>query len=134
MNAAMHHLLDRRVRRFAAVGVANTALGLALIFAGKAILGLGDVTANFGGYAIALLAGFALNKRWTFEHRGGTAAALGRYVSVLLAAYVANLSVTVWAIDALHVDSYWAQAAGVVPYALLGYLGCRFFAFPRADG
>lgn len=126
----MHHLLDRRAWRFAAVGVANTAVGLALIFAGKAILGMGDAAANFAGYAIALLAGFALNKRWTFGHKGGTVGALGRYLGVLLAAYLANLSVTLWAIDALHVGSYWAQAAGVVPYALLGYLGCRFVAFP----
>jgi putative flippase GtrA len=131
MNAAMEHLLDPRVRRFAMVGVANTVLGLALIFAGKAILGLNDVAANFAGYAIALLAGFALNKRWTFQHHGGTAAALGRYLTVLVAAYLANLSVTMWAIDALHLNSYWAQAAGVVPYAILGYLGCRFYAFHR---
>lgn len=122
-------LMDFRLRRFAVVGVANTVFGLALIFACKALLGFGDLAANFTGYALALLAGFALNKRWTFGHRGDTAGALGRYLLVLAAAYLANLGVTLYAIDVMHVGSYWAQAMGVVPYAITGYLGSRLFAF-----
>lgn len=122
-------LVDFRARRFAIVGAANTVLGLALIFACKALLGFGDAAANFTGYALALLAGFALNKRWTFGHRGDTASAFGRYLLVLAAAYLANLCVTLFSIDVLHVGSYWAQAIGVVPYAIIGYLGSRLFAF-----
>lgn len=127
-------LLDFRLRRFVLVGVANTILGLALIFACKAFLGLGDVAANFVGYATALLAGFAANKRWTFGHRGDTAGALGRYLLVLAAAYLVNLCVTLYAIDVVHMGSYWAQAAGVVPYAITGYLGSRLFAFADRAG
>jgi putative flippase GtrA len=131
MNAWMPAVIDHRLVRFAVVGVANTIAGLALIFACKALLGLGDAAANFIGYAIALLLGFAWNKRWTFEWSGPAAGALGRYLLVLLAAYLANLCVTMLALRVMHVDSYLAQAAGVLPYAITGYLGSRFFAFAR---
>jgi len=124
------HILDHRLARFVAVGLANTLFGLAIIFASKALLGLGDVASNFIGYAIGILMGFVVNKRWTFEHRGGAASAFGRYLLVLAVAYAANLATTLCAIDVLHLDPYLAQAAGVLPYALTGYLGGRLFAFP----
>jgi putative flippase GtrA len=41
--------------RFAAVGVVNTLVGLAAIYACLAWLGLGDAAANFFGYCIGCL-------------------------------------------------------------------------------
>ena len=122
-------LLDFRLGRFVLVGIANTCLGLALIYFCMGLLGLGDLASNFIGYAVALLVGFWLNRRWTFGHEGDAGAALGRYLLVLAAAYLANLSFTLYALDVLHLNSYWAQAAGVVPYAAVGYVGGRLFAF-----
>jgi putative flippase GtrA len=131
MSASILTVIDYRLGRFAVVGAANTIAGLALIFACKAFLGLGDVAANFIGYAIALLIGFALNKRWTFDYGGPAAGAFGRYLLVLLVAYLANLCVTLFAIRVMQMNGYLAQAAGVLPYAITGYLGSRFFAFAR---
>jgi putative flippase GtrA len=125
-------LLDFRLGRFAAVGVSNTCIGLSVIFACKAWLGLGDVAANAAGYGIAVLLGFMLNRQWTFAHTGHRARAFVRYLIVLAFAYAANLAATLCAIDVLHFDSYLAQAAGIVPYALAGYLGARLFAFRSA--
>jgi putative flippase GtrA len=122
-------LLDFRLGRFAAVGVSNTCIGLSVIFACKAWLGLGDVAANATGYGVALLLGFALNRQWTFEHRGKPSTAFLRYLLVLALSYAANLATTLGAIHILHLDSYVAQAFGIVPYALVGYLGARLFAF-----
>lgn len=122
-------MLDFRLGRFAIVGLANTFVGLSGIFACKGFLGMGDVQANLLGYGVALLLGFAVNKRWTFEHSGEPVSAFVRYLLVLAVAYGANLATTLCAIDLLHLDSYVAQAVGVVPYALTGYLGARLFAF-----
>lgn len=129
MNSFALELVDFRMWRFAMAGVANTVVGLSVIFACKAILDLGDVAANFIGYSTALLVSFVLHKHWTFEYRGDAASALGRYLVVRAVAYLANLYVTIYAIDVLHMGSYWAQAAGVVPYGITGYLGSRLFAF-----
>jgi putative flippase GtrA len=125
-------MFDFRIARFAVVGVANTFVGLSVIFACKAVLEMGDVASNLLGYGTAVLLGFVLNKRWTFEHDGRSASAFFRYLAVLALAYVANLLTTLYAIDGLQLNSYVAQAAGIVPYALTGYLGGRVYVFAPA--
>lgn len=127
--ALAKRMLDFRLGRFAVVGMANTCLGLSVIFACKAILGLGDVESNALGYGLAIVAGFVMNKHWTFEHQGQPAKAFARYLLVLMLAYAANLTTTLYAIDILHLNSYLAQTAGIVPYAVTGYVGGRLFAF-----
>ncbi|HSV50774.1 MAG TPA: GtrA family protein [Burkholderiaceae bacterium] len=122
-------MLDFRLARFLAVGLANTVFGLSAIFACKGLLGLGDVESNLIGYGVGILLGFAVNKRWTFGHTGAAASAFVRYLLVLAVAYAANLATTLFAIDVLRLDSYLAQALGVIPYALTGYIGSRWFAF-----
>jgi putative flippase GtrA len=125
-------MIDHRLARFAAVGMANTVVGLAIIYACTGLLDMGDVAANAIGYALAVLLGFALNKNWTFGYTGDATGALVRYLATLLAAYAANLAATLFALDVLRLDSYMAQAVGIAPYAMVGYVGSRLFAFaPR---
>jgi len=121
--------LTLQFARFALVGVFNTVVGLSFIFAAKALLGWGDLAANAGGYAVGLVASFALNRTWTFRDRGRISPALLRFLAAFLLAYLANLA-TVFALrDLAHVDSYVAQAAGVVPYTILFFLASRAFVF-----
>ncbi len=122
-------MLDFRFTRYLIVGLANTFVGLSVIFSCKALLGMGDIQSNLLGYGTGILLGFVLNKRWTFEHAGAWGWAFARYVAVLMAAYLANLVTTLYAIDTLSLDSYVAQAAGVIPYTLTGYLGGRLLVF-----
>jgi putative flippase GtrA len=104
-------------------------LGLTLIFLFKAGAAMSDVAANLAGYAVAIAAGFALNRGWTFSHRGAAPAALARYLLVLAAAYTANLVATLLAIEVLRLNSYLGQAIGILPYSIVGYVGSRWFAF-----
>ena len=122
-------LLRFRLTRFAIVGLANTVAGLSVIFSCKALLGANDVVSNLAGYSFAVLVGFTLNKRWTFEHNGAAAITFARYLLVLVVAYTGNLVTTLVAIEMLNLNSYFAQAAGIVPYTLIGYTGSRWFAF-----
>jgi len=115
--------------KFVAVGVFNTTIGLVCIFAAKALLGWGDLAANAGGYSIGLLTSFGLNRVWTFRDRGRISPALLRFLGAFLLAYMANLA-TVFALrDLAHVNSYLAQAAGVIPYTALFFLASRAFVF-----
>lgn len=70
----------REAGRFLSVGVANTVVGLLVIYAAKFFLRLGDVPANALGYAVGLLLSFALNSRWTFGYRGTYLPALAKFV------------------------------------------------------
>jgi putative flippase GtrA len=115
--------------KFVVVGAFNTVIGLACIFAAKALLGWGDLAANAGGYGIGLVASFALNRAWTFRDRGRVSPALLRFLGAFLLAYLANLA-TVFALrDLAGVDSYLAQTAGIVPYTVLFFTANRAFVF-----
>jgi putative flippase GtrA len=118
--------------RFVTVGVLNTGLGLAAIFAAKALLGWGDLAANAFGYAVGLSISFVLNRAWTFRDRGRVAPALLRFLVAFGVAYLANLATVFGLRDGFGVDSYVAQAAGVVPYTALFFLVSRAFVFTQA--
>src|SRR5215467_6101265 len=121
--------------RFLLVGVANTLAGLTVVYLAKLLLGFGDFAANASGYACGLAIGYLLNSTWTFDYRGGNAAAIGRFLLAFLAAYAANL-LTVWtAIHHLHLNGYLAQTLGIVPYTVCFYLLSKLFVFrvPRRD-
>lgn len=123
-------LVPSSLVRFLVVGVANTLVGLSVIWIAKEIMGASDAIANVSGYAVGVTVSFVLNKRWSFAFRGDGARALLRFALVFLVAYIANL-VTVFAAIALSGgDSFWCQLCGVLPYTTVFYLGCRWFAFP----
>jgi len=122
--------VDWSVLRYLIVGALNTGFGLLVIFGCKWALGMDDIPANMVGYGCGVIFSFVLNAKWTFDYDGPKLTAFLRFVSVLLVAYLANLFTVVTAID-MGVNSYLAQALGVIPYVILGYLGSRLFAFAK---
>lgn len=128
----MRQVLSRQFVRFCGVGLINTLASLAVIFAGKALLGLGDLTANLGGYAIGLTISFFANRRWTFDHRGQLGSTAGRFLMAFAIAYGTNLATVFGLIHLAGVDSYLAQAAGMPPYTLVFFLISRHFVFSDA--
>lgn len=116
--------------RFLAVGVLNTAVGLSVIFAAKALLGWGDLAANAFGYAIGLMVSFMLNRSWTFGHSGAVAPAVLRFIMVFLVAYGLNLAAVFTLRDWVGINAYLAHVGGIVPYTVFFYFGSRRFVFP----
>jgi len=123
--------MGTRVVRYLAVGTLNTVTGLLVIYSCKWLAGFGDVTSNLIGYGVGILLGFQMNKKWTFDHQGSYLPSLLRYLAVLSCAYIANLATVLYSINVLGLDSYLAQALGIGPYTLIGYLGSRHFAFSK---
>jgi putative flippase GtrA len=119
-----------RPLRFGVVGVVNTVLGVAIIFAAKAFLGLGDLAANLLGYGLGLICSFVLNRSWTFRHEGRAFAAFWRFGVAFAVAYVLNLATVFGLRDAMAVNSYLAQAGGIIPYTISFYLLSVYFVFP----
>lgn len=117
--------------KFLLVGVLNTIVGLAVIYASK-WTGVDDAPANALGYAVALCVSFALNKSWTFSYGGPAAPAFAKFLLVIAVAYLLNLATVLGAIRVLHIDGYIAQALGIVPYTVFTFVASRHFAFrPR---
>ena len=116
--------------KFLIVGTFNTFAGLATIFLLKWRLAMTDAAANAAGYLVGLTISFSLNRHWTF--RGSTSAlpaAALRFVAVFVAAYLINLGTVLTLTGAAGVNGYLAQAAGVLPYTTVFYLGSRYIAF-----
>jgi putative flippase GtrA len=55
-----------------------------------------------------------------------------RFVLVVVVAYLANIA-TVYVALGLAINGYLAQAVGIVPYTVVGYLGAAFFVFRNPD-
>ena len=127
-------MMRKEALRFAGVGVINTAVGIGVTFAGLAFLGLSDATANLSGYTVGWVVSYALNKTWTFQHRGATMRSFGRFVTVSAIAYVANLAVVLLLHRRVGVNVYLAQLAGAAIYTTLGFLGSYCYAFPKKNG
>lgn len=115
--------------RFLVVGVGNTLAGLLIIFAGKWLLALHDVLANFLGYAVGIGMSFVLNKRWTFGDRQCYLGTLTKFLAVIAVGYCANLVTVLLFLRALTWNSYLAQAAGIIPYAAITYWGSKHAVF-----
>jgi putative flippase GtrA len=119
----------RSFLKYLVVGVLNSAVGLAVIFLAKWLGAMGDVPANLLGYVVGLGVSFAGNRGWTFRHTGASVPAALRFTLVIAIAYGFNLATVLLAIHALEVDSYLAQASGILPYTLFTFLGLRYYAF-----
>jgi putative flippase GtrA len=124
-------IVDPTAVRYLAVGFLNTFLGLIVIYFAMYSLRFGIVAANVLGYAVGVLVGFVLNRRWTFAYRGPVFAAFVKFLLVLGVAYMANLMTVLFFSAVMRCNGYLAQALGVLPYTVIGYLGSRFFAFGR---
>lgn len=124
--------LPARPVKFALVGVANTLLGLLVIYAAKWVGGFPDIPANLLGYIVGLTLSYFLNARWTFAFRGRHRVAAPRFALVIVVGYLANIA-TVYVLLGLAINSYIAQAAGIIPYTIIGYLGTALFTFRDPD-
>ena len=115
--------------KFLSVGVANTLVALLVIYAAKWLGNLGDVAANALGYGVGLFTSFALNSRWTFDHRGPQLPALARFLLVAVVAYGMNLVTVMLAIHYAGLNAYLAQALGIPPYTVTSFLAAKYLVF-----
>ncbi len=119
--------------RFAAVGVANTALGYTVILACLAF-GYGDILSNITGYAAGLVLGFVLNSRWTFSGTSRISAGVVlRYALSFGLAYGANLLILLAALSFGMEGNPFVHLAGIIVYSVLFYLASAHVVF-RPDG
>lgn len=122
-------MLRSSLIRFGLTGLLNTAVGLGTIFALKWFFGVPDTKANLVGYVVGMGVSYYVNSRWTFQYKQALHTKVVPYVLVLLCAYLVNLATVHIFIGWLHVNSYLAQTAGIIPYSLLSYVLLRRYVF-----
>ena len=68
--------------QFVVVGLANTMIGLAIVYLLKWLVGVVDTAANVGAYSLGHAASVLFNRNWTFYHSGAWLPALARFLLV----------------------------------------------------
>ncbi|HZG78770.1 MAG TPA: GtrA family protein [Paenibacillus sp.] len=125
----------RTFLRFLVVGACNTIVGYGTTFAALAF-GAPYLAATALGTACGLVVSFAMNRRFTFRHRGSLGPAALRFAAVSLACYLAafpaaRAALAGWAVGPLTPDQT-AAVAGSAMYTLLHYVALRRIVFNRA--
>lgn len=111
-----------RIWRFGVVGVANTAIGLTILY-GALFAGLGDFASNALGYGSGLVVSFVLHRGWTFAGRSKSLQrdAVG-FIFAWVAAYLANLATIALGRELGFLDNPLVQLAGVAVFSVAFYL------------
>ena len=104
----------RRFARFAVVGVIATATHTAVFSAAIELAGVEPVTANALAFGVAVLVGYALNRRWTFAAQGARGARLWRYVAGALAGLAVNSGIMAAVVHGAHASPYLGLALGIL--------------------
>ena len=120
--------ITRQLTRFATVGVLNTLVGVAVIFACYQLLDLGLTLSNAIGYGVGLAISFALNGAWTFGASQYTTAAVAKFLVIVAIAFAANLA-AINLLMALATPYPIAQLIGVCTYSALVFLGMKYAIF-----
>jgi len=119
----------RQLLRFAVVGVVNTGLGYAGIFACMYLAGLGPVVSNVMGYSAGLVASYILNRTYTFQSAAKAPAELARFLSIFLLAYLANLGTLLFLVRHIGMHAGGAQVVAGVVYFGLSFVLNKYYVF-----
>ncbi|MEL6915065.1 MAG: GtrA family protein [Pseudomonadota bacterium] len=114
--------------RYGVTGIANTALGYGLTLACVYGLDASILAANIVGYGAGWCLSFALNKRWTFRHRGAVGRAALAFIALVAAAFAANVALT-YALTGAGLAYPVAQIIGAAAYSLAVFAGMKWMVF-----
>jgi putative flippase GtrA len=121
----------RRFTRFAVVGALATAVHTLVFTAAIELARVEPVLANGIAFSVAVLVGYALNRRWTFAAHGAGHAQLWRYVVAALIGLAWNSAIMFAVVHGARWSPYAGLALIVVLVAPLTFALNQFWVFRR---
>ena len=118
--------------RFLTVGLFNTVLSLSVIMGLDRGLGANPQAANAAGYAVGIMSGFVLSRRFVFKSRASSRATAPKYMATVLCGFLLNQLVLMQAravLAGLPFDHLIAQLCAMASYTVSVFLACRFWVF-----
>jgi putative flippase GtrA len=122
-----------RFPRFLLVGVANTALGYAVIFSCMYLGGFSPELSNVVGYAVGFLVSYFLNRHFTFRSAQRRSTEFVRFGVVFLVAYTANLGVLIVLVRTLEIHPGLSQLIAGVIYIGTAYMLNKHYVFRTSE-
>ncbi|WP_017666296.1 GtrA family protein [Porphyrobacter sp. AAP82] len=121
-----------RLLCFGLTGLANSAVGWAVIFGGL-WAGMNGLAANAAGYGVGLVLSFTLNRRFVFGVTGKVSAPeVLRFLAAFAIAYGVNVAVLLAAQGVFGADSALAQVPAIGAYIVIFFLLSQFVVFKPA--
>ena len=128
----MNDTRRRPLLRFIAVGLLNTAVGLATVLIAGQVFGVGAFAANAIGLATGFVVGYQVNRLWTFSSTASIAMTAPRYLLAFAIAYALNSAILAGLLRLSLLPTIFAQAVALSAYSLAFYLLCRRAVFPAS--
>lgn len=135
MNHLHHHLVDRKLLRFAAIGTANTILGMGIMFGMYNLLGCGYWASTAANYIITSVISFFANKYLTFHNHQKSVRQAVRFAANILLCYAFAFSVAKPLVIRLmanvrhSVQENVSMLVGMGLFSCCNYLGQRLVVF-----
>ena len=135
MNHLHHHLVDRKLMRFAAIGTANTILGMGIMFGMYNWLGCGYWVSTAANYLITSVISFFANKYLTFHNHQKSIRQAFRFAANNALCYVFAFSVAKPLVIRLmahvrhNVQENVSMLVGMGLFSCCNYLGQRLVVF-----
>lgn len=120
--------LSIQLLRFAVVGFLSNGL-LFLAYLGLTSIAVSPRAAMTAVYAAGVLQTFLFNRRWTFQHRGSSRAALVRYIATFVLGYLLNLGGLVLLVNRLGLPHQFVQADMILTVAAFSFFLQRYWVF-----
>lgn len=124
--------LLQRLGRFALVGALATATHALAFTAAIEAAHIEPVLATALAFVIAMLVGYALNRRWTFAVHDAAAQRLGRYALAALAGLALNTGIMYCVVHLLHASPYLGLAAAILVVPPVTFSLNQFWVFKDA--
>lgn len=124
--------LTGQIGRYAASGLVNTGLGLAVIFGLHLGAGLAIAPANAAGYAVGWTVSYVLNRSWVFGDGAPALRTAPAFLLLVLAAFAGNLAI-IYGLKSAGLPYGPAQLAGTAFYSIAVFLGARHVVFTERD-
>lgn len=122
--------------RFSLVGLSGMVVDLSMFWLLRAA-GAGLASAHFGGFLLATVSNYALNRRFSFRHEtADRQSSLSRYFAFLVVALLALAlrgGVLAVLVKGEVLPAAWAILPAVALTALINYLGSIFYVFPARE-
>lgn len=132
MSKILGRLLDgrslRQLVRYGIVGVAQNSVGYG-IYLFVTWLGADPKLVVGISYPLAMLVSFLGNKKYTFDHKGGTAGAGGRFLLAHACSYAINLGMLAICVDRLGYPHQLVQLAAIFVCAAFLFLALKLYVF-----
>jgi len=119
--------------KYALVGIVNTAITLAIIFALIYWCSAPPLVANAIGYLIGFANSFVLSRTWIFRSQAPVSRSVARFVTSAMIAYGLNAAIIHFGMVYAGASKYWIQLAGAVVYTTSLFLLSRAWAFADDD-